>query len=345
MNKKVLAAISGGVDSGVAALLLQRQGYEVEGATFVNGYGAPAEAASRLAKELGIKHHIIDIRRQFEQEIIQPFVTAYTQGYTPNPCVLCNQKIKFSVFLPLLEKIGADYFATGHYVRLKKRHGYYYLAKAADLHKDQSYFLYAIPQSILSKCLFPLGDYTKAEIRCLAVEANLSAAVKKDSQDICFINGDYRQLLQQRAGDSFRSGPIIDHNGNIVGKHQGLANYTLGQRRGIPVALGYPAYVTALDIQENALHLGPKEATYSNRIHLRDVVFFGEYSQEMPLNAQVKVRYKSPEAAARIERSALGQIVVHLCQPQSAITPGQSAVWYMGDEVAGGGIVIAAAME
>ncbi|MEG1538206.1 MAG: tRNA 2-thiouridine(34) synthase MnmA, partial [Clostridiales bacterium] len=310
------------------------------GATFVNGYGTPGIEGAQLAKEMDIPHHIIDVQDIFAQKIINPFIRAYLDGKTPNPCVTCNPNLKFAVLMPLLEQYQADWLATGHYVRIQERDGRYQLSIAVDPSKDQSYFLFALPQDILAHCLFPLGDYTKEQIRNKAAAFGLSVAAKKDSQDICFIpDGDYRSLLRQRVAESLIPGAIIDMEGKEVGRHQGLACYTIGQRRGLDLALGYPAYVTALDIATNSLRVGSKEDTYTDRVVVEQAVFQPFAVLTKKLTVKVKIRYKAKPVSATISPLSDGNILMHLKQPESAVTPGQAAVWYGEDQLIGGGII------
>ncbi|MEG1662256.1 MAG: aminomethyltransferase beta-barrel domain-containing protein, partial [Clostridiales bacterium] len=234
----------------------------------------------------------------------------------------------------------ADWLATGHYVRIQERDGRYQLSIAVDPSKDQSYFLFALPQDILAHCLFPLGDYTKEQIRNKAAAFGLSVAAKKDSQDICFIpDGDYRSLLRQRVAESLIPGAIIDMEGKEVGRHQGLACYTIGQRRGLDLALGYPAYVTALDIATNSLRVVSKEDTYTDRVVVEQAVFQPFAVLTKKLTVKVKIRYKAKPVSATISPLSDGNILMHLKQPESAVTPGQAAVWYGEDQLIGGGII------
>lgn len=339
-QKKVIVAMSGGVDSSVAAFLLREKGYQVVGATFITGYGRPAEQATVICKQLGIEHYTIDIRDGFAQQVVQPFVEAYLSGKTPNPCVLCNEKIKFTVFLPLLEQLDADYIATGHYVQLFEHAGRFILRQALCREKDQSYFMYRIPQSILSKCHFPLGTYSKEQVRAIAAENNLISASQRDSYDICFIeSGDYRQYLAGADSCYLTPGDIVDKEGKVLGRHQGLANYTVGQRRGVDVALGYPAYVIALDLANNNLVLGTREDLLTDTARVDSLSFLPFAKLAQPMRALVKIRYKAKAVPAQIIPDSLcpGWADILFDAPVWAVTPGQSAVFYADDILIGGG--------
>lgn len=334
--------MSGGVDSSVAAFLLCRQGYQVIGATFENGYGQPSLQAADICRQLGIEHHVIDIRDSFNKQVVQPFLAAYLSGRTPNPCVLCNEKIKFPVFEPLLELFAADFIATGHYVRLLERDGRFLLRQAVCREKDQSYFMYRLSQNVLAKCLFPLGEYSKEQVRGIAGQQGLVSARQKDSYDICFIeSGDYRQYFSDDASPSLQPGEIVDKNGRVVGRHRGLAYYTLGQRRGIDVALGYPAYVIGLDGEHNRLILGEREDLWTNHAQIEQAVFMPFDQLTSPLTAMVKIRYQAPAVEATILPGCNdGRAELVFSQPVWAVTPGQSAVIYDGELLLGGGYLI-----
>lgn len=338
-GRRVLVAMSGGVDSSVAALLLQKQGYEVIGATMETGYGPAVPLAQQLCRDLGIPHHVVDVREAFQQQIIGGFVQAYLHAETPNPCVDCNRCIKFSVFLPLMAELKAEFFATGHYIRIEQRNGRYLLRCASDEQKDQSYFLYGLSQELLSRCLFPLGGISKPEVRALAREFGLQSAGRKDSYDICFIpDGDYRKLLQQEAGEQLIPGEIVDLEGNVVGRHKGLANYTLGQRRGLEIALGEPAFVLELDVERNRLVVGPKTALMQQRALVRENQFMPFAQLTEPLRAMVKIRYKAKSQPATLYPTAApGEVELVFDEPQWGITPGQSAVYYDDEYLLGGG--------
>ena len=336
---KVLVAMSGGVDSSVAALLLLQRGYEVIGATMDTGYGQAPELAKQVCADLGIEHYVVDVRQHFREEIIDGFVQAYLRAETPNPCVDCNRCIKFPVFLPLLAELSADYFATGHYIRKEERDGRYLLRCATDEQKDQSYFLYGLSQEVLSRCLFPLGGLSKPEVRELAAGFSLSSAGQKDSYDICFIpDGDYRELLRQEAAEQLKPGEIVDLSGKVVGCHLGLANYTLGQRRGLEIALGEPAYVLALDVSRNRLVVGPKTALMQQRALVCENNFLPFAELDQPLRTWVKIRYKAkaqPATLYPLPEKSQAELVFD--EPQWGVTPGQSAVYYDGEYLIGGG--------
>ena len=339
---KVIVAMSGGVDSSVAALLLLRQGLRVLGATLDTGYGPGPEQAARVCRALGIPHRVVDIRADFENLAVADFVQSYLSGRTPNPCVACNERVKFPAFLPLLAESGAEYFATGHYVRRDRLGSRYVLRQALDKAKDQSYFLYRLSQDILFRCLFPLGDLTKAEVRALAAEAGLPSAGQKDSYDVCFISsGDYRELLRERAAGQLTPGEIADGTGRVLGFHQGLANYTLGQRRGLKIALGYPAYVVGLDHAANRLTLGARDLLCQREALLEEVNSQALAELTSPLSGQMKIRYKSPAASGEIrpEPGRAGLYRLSFCQPAWGMTPGQSAVCYQGDLLVLGGVI------
>jgi len=337
-QNSVIVAMSGGVDSSAAALLLQNNGYHVIGATMETGYGSAVADARNVCEQLGIEHHVIDIRDEFQRKVIDPFVAAYASGLTPNPCIDCNHSIKFPVFLPMLASLDADFIATGHYVRKKEINGRFVLTKAADESKDQSYFLYRLSQEILSKTLFPLGDLTKPEIREIAKEHGLVSAEKKDSYDICFIpDGDYRALLEQKHSDVLIPGDIVDLNGTVLGQHHGLPFYTLGQRKGLNVSYSEPVYVLRADREKNQLIVGPKDQLMTSKAVIYDCNYLAIPELTDPMEVYVRVRYKSALAKATIRPLSKSETEIAFQEPQWGIAPGQSAVFYLDDYVFGGG--------
>lgn len=347
MKKRVLLGMSGGVDSAVAALLLKRDGYDVIGATFRlwTGEGSEAERgiedAARICQDLGITHVVLDLEACFHAEVIGRFVAAYENGETPNPCVTCNRYIKFSKLLEEADRLGAEYVATGHYAVIEKAFdGRFLLKKAADGEKDQSYFLYTLTQEQLSRVLFPLGAYTKAQVRALASENQLANARKRDSQDICFVkDGDYAAFIEAYTGRRFPCGNFIDVCGRVLGKHNGMIRYTVGQRKGLGISLGAPAFVLAKDPKENTVTLGENEALFSSSLMARDACFVCEVEIGKALCVEAKIRNTQVQTPAVVTRIEKDRFRVDFDIPQRAISKGQSVVLYDGDTVLGGGTI------
>jgi len=356
MGERVVVAMSGGVDSSVAAALLKKQGYEVIGITMCfnlpDSTGKrPAccgtqgiEDAKRVAHKLGIKHYVLNFKKVLEEKVIGEFCAEYLKGRTPNPCVRCNQYLKFDALLKKAISLGAKYLATGHYARIEKITGRkpqgasYLLKKAKDKKKDQSYFLYRLNQSQLKAILFPLGAYTKDEVRKMAKDFALPVADKLASQEICFLlDTDYRGFLKARIKTDIKPGPVVDKQNNILGQHQGIAFYTIGQREGLGIAKGYPLYVIKIDSQNNCITAGRKEDVYADEFLLRDMhLIIAPLKKKVAL--KVRIRYNHPDAPARFI-FLKHKIRVKFQKPQFAVTPGQSAVFYDRDIVLGGGII------
>ncbi len=337
-NKQtVIVAMSGGVDSSVAAFLLMQQGYRVIGATIDTGCGDAPERAAEVCAALSIPHRVIDGRADFRARIVDAFRAAYAACRTPNPCVDCNAEIKFPLLLPLLEEYQAQNLATGHYARIAKRGGRSLIRRGVDPAKDQSYFLYRLPPTVVERCLFPLGEYNKAQVRAIAAQYRLPSAAARDSFDICFVpQNDYRSLLTGIGAP----GEIVDQSGRVVGRHRGLTNYTIGQRHGVEVALPEPSYVLALDREHNRLVIGPK-----NALDCREAVVEQLRLAEPPaaaFPAQVCIRYKARPADAVLYPEADGRLRIVFAEPVWGVTPGQSAVFYDDDVVLGGGKFCAA---
>ena len=360
---KVLLAMSGGVDSSVAAKLLLNQGYEVIGVTlkvwsyketYFGKSGSKSDSdyiikAQKLAESLNMEHHVVDIQKEFYANIIKPFIEAYFNAQTPNPCVWCNPTMKFGTFLNLANHFQCDLIATGHYVQKSFENNRFFLRQGVDSVKDQSYVLWKLNQEILEKALFPLGIFHKEEIKELATQYGfVEIARQKESYDICFIpNSDYRTFLklhEPEKCETLRDGVIIDQNEKWLGKHKGYPFYTIGQRKGLEVAVGHPVYVTKLDPDKNRVILGEKEELLSNILHLTDVTI-QKYS-ELPenYNTLVRIRYKDYGQFAKITKmNDYYECVFE--QPVSAATPGQSAVFYEGDQLIGGGIIVNAFLK
>ncbi len=350
-QKRVAVAMSGGVDSSLAAALLKEASYEVIGVTMqiwprqaserdrIGGCcGLEAiEGAQQVAYKLGIPHYVMNLRDIFAQMVIADFCREYSLGRTPNPCIKCNQYIKFEALLQKAKELDADFLATGHYARIDHSPNGYRLLKAVDLSKDQSYFLYTLGQRELQHLLFPLGNLYKVEVRKLAAKMGLPTSNRRDSQDVCFItDNDYRSFIAKHV--PLKPGDIVDTEGKILGKHGGLARYTVGQKQGLGLASNKRLYVLKLDTANNRLVIGTKDQLLSDRLIASKLSWVsGEIPRE-PNNITAKIRYKSPEVAAKLCLSD-GTAEVNFNQPQSAATPGQAIVFYQGDVVLGGGII------
>lgn len=353
MKKKILAAMSGGVDSSAAAILLQEQGYEVVGATvkmFGNkdvGIKEPddpkqdVEDAKAVAEKLGIEHHVLDFSSCFKKCVINHFVNEYKCGRTPNPCVDCNKHIKFGKLFEAARELGCEYLATGHYARIEysAEKDRWLLARGDDASKDQSYMLFNMTQDQLAHTVLPLAELTKAEIRAKADEAGLAVAHKSDSQDICFVpDGDYAAVIA-RLGVKSKQGNFVHMNGTVLGKHKGQLHYTIGQRKGLGVSYEYPLYVISKDMATNTVVLGPNDALFSKELWASAVNFITVDKLTEPMRVTAKARYRMKDVPATIEPAEDGLVHVIFDEPQRAITPGQAVVFYDGQYVVGGGII------
>jgi tRNA-specific 2-thiouridylase len=349
----VVVAMSGGVDSSVAAALLKEQGYDVIG-MMLRLWSEPGKEESnrcctpdsmaqarRVAAKLDIPFYVIDAKDVFRETVVQYFLDGYARGETPNPCLICNRQIRWTFLLDHALALGADYMATGHYVRIQKAEdGRMNLLRAVDHSKDQSYVLHVLTQEKLKHALFPVGDYPKTEIRAIAEKFGLPTASRKDSQDLCFLAGeDYRNFLQRNAAQILQPGVILTRDGRPVGTHTGLANYTIGQRKGLGIASPVPLYVLGKDSISNSLIVGTHDELGSRELTAHNVNWIsGEAPAEL-FRAEVKIRYTAKEAAAWVTPLAGNRAQVQFDAPQRDITAGQAAVFFQGDLLIGGGVI------
>lgn len=359
MSKRVLMAMSGGIDSSVSALLLLEQGYELVGATF-RTFDYIKESclakekgccsvesimeAKHFAESLGVEHHILDFRQLFRDHVIANFVQEYKLGRTPNPCVLCNSHIKWGVLLKAADELGCDYIATGHYARIAQHRGHYYLQTAADEHKDQTYFLWMLTEENLKRTIFPLGDLTKPEVRKIAADHHFEKLAKKsESQEICFIpNNDYRSFLAEQ-GCETSPGNFVDMEGHVLGQHPGCFNFTIGQRKGMGMAFGSPKYVTKINTETREVTVGDRDDLFCNNVYATDVRLRDEeWLRESP-DLMARIRYKSPATEAKLiledDFADTGRIHLHFRKPVWGVTPGQSVVLYKDGLLVGGGLI------
>jgi len=340
MNKgHIVVAMSGGVDSSLAAALLKQEGYEVSG-VHLKLWPNPEHDISDLERAcqlLDIPLQQLNLETEFKRLVIDYFLQEYSLGRTPNPCIVCNQRIKFGLLLDKILRMGADYLATGHYARLELMPNGYRLLRAADHTKDQSYFLYTLGQKELQHLMLPLGNCRKTDVRKLAAELNLPVSHKRDSQDICFIpDNDYRAFVTEHI--SLKHGDIINTRGKVLGKHNGLAKYTVGQRQGLGLASTEHLYVVKLNADSNSLVVGTESQLLSNTLTADNLFWLpGEIPKET-INIAARIRYKAPQVAAKLQIDN-GTATVQFHEPQRAVTPGQSIVFYQGDTVLGGGII------
>lgn len=351
-NKTVAIAMSGGVDSSVAAALLLQKGYKVIGITMrlwvdkqanvpMEQLASAERDAAIVADLLGIEHHILDFNDFFRQSVVQYFLSEYKAGRTPNPCVFCNKMVKFGALYDKARELGADYLATGHYARIiEDASGYKRVAMARNIVKDQSYVLYHLNQEQLNHVMFPLGDYDKVQVRELAKNFNLPVFNKKDSQDICFIpDNDYHRFLNAFSHE--KSGNIINTKGQILGKHHGISHYTIGQRKGLGIAAATPLYVVEIDAEKNVIVLADAEESLRDCMIVSDVVFSDGLCLKAKRAVKVKIRYNAKPVDAFIEPDIIeGQVKVTFKQPLRGIAPGQAAVFYENDYCLGGGTII-----
>ena len=354
MKKRVVVAMSGGVDSSVAAALLVQQGYDVIGMMMRlwSEPGGQAEnrcctpdamaMARRVAAQLGIPFYAVDAQDIFHKTVVAYFIDGYVQGVTPNPCLVCNRHIRWEFLLQRALALGADFMATGHYARLKKNGaGSIELLRAVDTNKDQSYVLHVLNQDQLSHALFPLGEYTKPEVRQLGRDFDLPVAERAESQDLCFLGkGDYRGFLLRNAPQVEHPGQICTPEGSVLGSHQGLGFYTIGQRKGLNISSPVPLYVLGKDIPSNTLIVGPKEALGGHELAVRDINWLSGEPPSGHFQAQVKIRYKSHEALADVIPVGNRRAFVRFQETLRDITPGQAAVFYNGEVCLGGGIIL-----
>lgn len=343
-NKKVLLGMSGGVDSSVSAILLKEQGYEVIGITMnflENNNESSEEDARRVCDYLGIKHYVVDLKEEFHNRVIENFVCEYSNCRTPNPCIECNRYLKFGAMYEKAKELGADYIATGHYAKIEfsEKYNRYVLKKSNSSKKDQSYVLYNIPKKILEKVLFPLADFEdKEQIREIARKHGLSVASKSDSEDICFIpDGDYKKYLEENSNIKKNLGNIVDKSGKILGRHNGLYYYTIGQRKGLGIAYPVPLYVLGFNKAKNEVIVGPVEDLFSKEIIVKNINLLLMDKIEKSIKVKTKIRYAAKEAEGLLEKIDEDTVKVIFDEPQRGVTPGQSAVFYINDVVLGGG--------
>lgn len=352
----VVVAMSGGVDSSVAAALLVEQGYNVIGimmrlwAEVGCGVGSTnkcctpeaVEDARMVADVLGIPFYLLNVERPFKQHVVDYFIEGYVRGITPNPCLECNRHIRLGVLYRHARALGADYLATGHYARVRRLpNGTYQLLRAVDRHKDQSYVLHMVTQEHLAHLLFPVGEYTKAEVREMARERGLPTASRNESQDLCFVHdGDYRRFLRQWANGAIRPGPIMRRDGTVLGEHQGLPFYTIGQRKGLGIAYKEPLYVLELDAENNAVIVGTRDELGITEAWVERVHWIAGVPPAGALRVAVKIRYRAQEVPATLIPQDGDRVLIQFDRPMRDVTPGQGAVFYDGDVCLGGGIFV-----
>lgn len=356
-TNKVVVGMSGGVDSSVAAYLLKEQGYDVIGVTMQiwqeedrvveeeNGGCCGLSAvddARRVANDLGIPYYVMNFKKEFKEHVIDYFIDEYLHGRTPNPCIACNRYVKWESLLKRSMDIGTDYIATGHYARIEKLpNGRYTLKRSATLAKDQTYALYNLTQEQLSRTLMPVGEYTKDEVREIAERINLRVANKPDSQDICFVpNGDYAGFIQNSLQTELPTGNFVTLDGKILGQHKGITHYTVGQRKGLGLALGYPAFVIEIRPDTNEVVIGTNEDSLSNYVRANQLNFMSIEDLTEPMRVFAKIRYNHKGAWCTIEKTGEDELLCIFEEQQRAITPGQAVVFYDGDYVLGGGTII-----
>ncbi len=358
-NKRVLIGMSGGIDSSISAILLKEQGYELVGLTLRTWDYITDSCMSKktgccsvealyeakdFCKKLGFEHYTLDVREQFNNHVIKNFVDEYLNARTPNPCVVCNPFFKWDAVINKANELNCAYIATGHYSQIIKKDERYILQKGLDSNKDQSYFLWGLSQKHLSRTLFPLGDFTKDEVREIAKNHGFNLlAQKKESQEICFVQkGDYRDFLKERLPDleqKLKGGNFVDSSGKILGQHKGYPFYTIGQRKGLEIAVGYPLYVQKIDSKTNTVVLGPREELYKKEMFVRNFNLIKYENIDNELEVYTKIRYRSESVLSRIKKEN-GLVKVEFYENVSSITPGQSAVFYQDKDVVGGGFIV-----
>ena len=354
-EKRVLVGMSGGIDSSATCIMLQEQGYEVVGMTMrtwdvASAFSSPEQEepdfileARALAGRLGIEHHVADVREEFKQVIVKYFIDEYMQGRTPNPCVMCNPLFKERLLCEWADKTGCAWISTGHYCRLEERNEHLYIIAGDDVTKDQSYFLWRLPQDILRRFIFPLGNYTKQKVREYLNEKGFESKAKGgESMEVCFIEGDYRDFLRQQIPDiDTKIGPgfFVDNKGVKIGQHKGFPYYTIGQRKGLGIALGHPAHVLRINAEKNTVMLGTAEDLKTEYMLVEDAMIIDQQELLECSNLTVRIRYRSKPIPCQVLPLENGQMLVRFLDEASAIAPGQSAVFYDGQRVLGGAFI------
>ncbi len=352
-RKKVVVGMSGGVDSTVTAWLLKEAGYDVTGVTILTTSPDKGEElkkspsiiaaseAKKMAENLGISHRVVDERKAFQSDVIEPFMDEYLAGRTPNPCVLCNPKVKWAALLSVAKDIGADYVATGHYAGIiKLDNGRFAIRRASSTKKDQSYALYGLSQDQLAHTLLPLGDYEKPRIREIAEGLGLPVAEKPDSQDICFIpDHDYAGYIMAHCKKNVPEGNFVNEKGEVLGRHKGIIHYTIGQRKGLKIAAGHPIYVTAIKKESNEVLIGEREDLFTNLLTCDHLHFMAIEDLKEEMSVTAKIRYNHAGTSARIKKIGEDLCEVKFAEPVRAVTPGQAVVFYDGEVVVGGGTI------